>query len=434
MISFDKLVVLSEASKGYIASREKPVEETSLLENVSYENPFPNLSLNESMSLLTTTILETQIELYRSEGQTNEALVEAAVNAISTKTEANYVPIYESAGEKLKEIANHAWEVMKKAAMAIVNWIKDRYLMIKGTTEQLLSRQNIDIYKSYQGNFDVTVRAGLFDDANKYFKNTGTSESIDELFSDAISGTEYFGSTPASGLLDFFLSKENAEKIKEAGAKVKPSDIEGYTAALLLADSAGVDLTQVNWELNLRQAIFGEEKTFTFNKDLHFNQIEAIIKDQKELASIQKTYDGVVRQLQKTELDFTKAVESVKEADDSDVQAAEAGEKEAASNSDMIDCLNVYMRWYTGVINAVNKVNKLHVAYINERYAASAKILRGILKGQGKEASAAAKAEKANAKEAAKAEKAASKETKEKVSAQVDDALKNQGGSEEPEA
>lgn len=442
MISFEKLVVLSEASKGYIASKAQVEGEKPLEESVSYENPYPNLTLNECMSLLTTTILETQIELYRNEGQTNEALVEAAVNAITTKSEANYTPIYETAGEKLKEVAAHAWDVMKKAAMAIFNWIKDLILKLKGNTDQLLDRQKLEAYKAYTGSFDVTVRAGLFEDPSKFFKPTGTEESIDDIFGGAIADTELFSSTAASVVMDLFVNKAEAETIKEAGAKVKPSQMEGFAAARLLNIPGEIDTTEPNWELKVRQYIFGEEKTFTYNKDLKFDKIEAIIKDHGELATIQKTYGAVIQELQKSELEFTKALAKVKEADEKGEQASEDLNKEPANNADLVDCLNIYMRWYTGVVNAVNKVSKLHVAFVNERYAASAKILRGILKGQGKEAMAAkvqnAKdavankvQEKKDAAAAAKAEKASAKETKEKVSAQVDDALKSKPAAEE---
>ena len=249
-LNVTKLLSLSESAKVPFSPGEK------------YEDTLPGVSLTEATAMIPRVIMESQLELLRNVDDTNTALVEEVVRAVTLQESAQLEPITESAVSKLTDFIKAFFQKVISMLKSVVAKIKakvdvvikdskelwnkygemlknatiDRKVMVSGYSfpnveytdpRKLLSEEAIgDIAGVNQGN--VTVSPGGFE---KVFSSVTKGTPRDEVANDWLSAFEERSSSKrkqltVEKLVDFDVDEDDIERSLINGIR---GQIKDYT-------------------------------------------------------------------------------------------------------------------------------------------------------------------------------------------------------------
>jgi hypothetical protein len=336
MLSFDKLMSLSEAATGFNGG--------------SIVDELPGLSLTEATGRLPVVIMESQIELSECVQAQNEALVESVVSSLQNGTSVEVESLTEGAFETIKNKIKAFFDKIKKWIKGIIAKLTVQIDKVRMTGKQMKAKYKGS--KMLNHSFeDLTVNGYKFEKKDPFTALDGFVSNPMSLISKGV---------PEVDLPGAFASKAKAADADTAALeatleKIKDSTSNDRKLEFAKALTNGIDISGGDsWVADVKKELYGDKVDLKFGEDFTLASVEADLEG-GNLDAIRGSYNKLLTAVNKNETELQKAADTFKKDNVSKTPGEDAPKAISLANSYFTAFLSIYQDC-TAVITTVQDI------------------------------------------------------------------------------
>ena len=327
----------------------------------SYVDEMPHLTLTEAVGAMNEAILNDQLELHECTMRTNDALVEAAVNALSTGTQADFDSIVEMSFADIKTRVVKFFEKILKFPKSIVAKITLQIDKIKMTGHQLYEKyKNSPMLKNKKFS-DMTVSGYKFSKNDKLFPAAAGFEADVEKLIISVGGGKIVAPAEFKASLKAEISEKSSDEKKAQKAIDGLKDISRATRVLNMAKAltGSTKLTEGNWQSDLKTELYGEKVELKYGTDFTLDSVAELLKEPANLNYIKDEYIKLDQAVTKYKAELTKQVDEME-------REAQKEDNSAAKNNGLSLCtayFNAYISIISDAYGTINTVKNIKYGF-----------------------------------------------------------------------
>lgn len=365
---FGQLRTLAEGTTGYV-------------DGVGYDC-FPEMSLTEAMNALPVACLECQREMILSTAAQNDALVEAATNAIVNGTELDTTALTEGAIQTIKDNIKKIFEKIRKFIQSIITKIGLSIRKLTSNGHQLWAKyKDSEMLKGKDfSKSDITIKgykfteAGVFSTAEPYMANP--QKLLDEALA---SNTAYVA---PSAFVERFTrggdytkdgaARKDAMKVVDALKNLDQKE----RAKVIVKKLTGIDTDGENWQTAVREKIYGEEVDLKCGEgNFTYDGLKAIFENDKALTKIEDDYKKLAGAFNDYETALTRDLDAFKDESDSSMPKEGDTTNHTAYKELVSSYYGEYIKAVSQMSGIITKVKSFNYDYEQARYVQGKKML-----------------------------------------------------------
>lgn len=337
----------------------------------SYIDKMPEMSLNEAISTLPVVIIESQMSFLDQRNAQNEALLEAAINAIYSGYEPEFGPIVEMSFEDIKKNIKAFFDRILKFLRSIISKLRLQIDKIFMSGKQLWEKYKDSKLlqgKSYDGlhynGYDIMTKNKIFAEPVGFESREGIEGLMAKATGGKFSSPKKFWDDHSGEIKSGSAGERSAKAYIDRLTNLSSAD-RAYNVATALT---GMKLTRDGWEADCRTQLFGEKIPIYYGqKGFDLDNLSKLLQNPADLVAIKDDYIRI----EKAARDYHSDLDSETSKIQSDIDTFKNDKEDKSANVNALSLVSsyygVYMTCVSDTYSVITKIKNLKHSFFDTR-------------------------------------------------------------------